>query len=224
MQRIKEFIKTLTGELRLPKSFRASLQKHGEKKISSIEIFRTPLSGVARTFSNILSLGKFSEIEKKYYDKFFHLYAILTLDDGTELLYEKNETPVLYASVPKKTSETESIFLTGNDIPLAQFVQKHIDKMSLKDYMHYSPTSLNCQNFILNALKANGLNDAGREQFIYQNLEKLIEETPSLSKWLAQKTTDLAGAISRPVEELLYARGGVVKRNRRKVNRKVGVV
>lgn len=217
MERIKEFLKTLTGETRLPKSFRASLQKHGDKKIVGIEVFRTPLSGVARTFSNILSLGKFSEIEKKYYDKFFHLYAVLTLDDGTELLYEKNETPVLYNKIPAKTSETESIFLSGNDIPLAQFVQKHIDKMSLADYMRYSPTTLNCQNFILNALKANGLNDAGREQFIYQDLQKLIEETPSFSKWLAQKTTDLAGAIARPVEELFYKRGGKVSRRQRRI-------
>jgi hypothetical protein len=218
MQRITEFIKTLTGETRLPKSMRAMLKKHGDKNIVSIEVNRTPLSAGARTFSNLLSLGKFSEIEKKYYDKFFHLYAILVLEDNTELLYEKNETPVLYTTIPKKTQETESIYFNLDPLlPLAQFVQKHIDKMGLPDYMRYTPTSLNCQNFILNALKANNLNDTEKEKFIYQDLTKLIEETPSFSKWLAQKTTDLAGAISRPIEELFYKRGGKVSHRKRRI-------
>ena len=97
MQRIQEFFKTLLGEKRLPKSFRATLEKHGEKPILSIDIKRTPLSRLAEGFANLISLGKFDEIKKKYYDKFYHLYAILTLDDNgkhVKLLYEKNETPV----------------------------------------------------------------------------------------------------------------------------------
>jgi len=217
MQRITEFIKTLTGERRLPKSVRSILSKHGDKPITNIEVFRTPISAGARLFSNIISGGKFSKVEKEYYDKFFHLYAILTLDDGTQLLYEKNQSPVLWTSIPATTKETESKAVSGNNIPLAQFVQKHIDRMGMENYMTYDPLSLNCQNFILNGLKANGLSTSAMESFVMQDLTKLIEETPSFSKWLAKKLTDVAGAITNPLEELVYRRGGKVSRRTRRV-------
>lgn len=220
MQRISEFIKTLTGEKRLPKSVRSILQKYGDKKVIGAEIVREPLSKGARTFSDLLSGGKFSEIEKKYYDKFFHLYMILILDDYTELLYEKNQSPVLWTSIPKKTDQAESrTIMFDEGIPLAQFVQKHIDRVGMNDYMTYNPTSLNCQNFILNALQANGYNDPTMKAFIYQDLTKLIEETPTFSKWLAKKATDVAAAITNPIEELLYRKGGLVKSHR---SRKIG--
>lgn len=217
MQRITEFIKTLTGEKRLPKSVRSILEKHGDKPITSMEVLRTPLSAGAKLFSNIISGGKFSKIEKKYTDKFFHLYAILTLDDGTELLYEKNQSPVLWTSIPEKTKETESRFFVVEGIPLAKFIQKHIDKMGIKDYMTYDPLSLNCQNFIMNALKANGLSTPDLQDFVMQDLTTLVEETPSFSKWLAKSATDLASSITNPLEELVYRRGGKVSRRARRI-------
>ena len=91
--------------------------------------------------------------------------------------------------------------------------------MGLSDYMTYNATSLNCQNFILNGLKANALNTNATETFIYQYLTKLVEETPSFSKWLSEKATDLASSITRPIEELLYKRGGIFNPTSRKYRR-----
>lgn len=222
MSRIAEIVRTLTGERRLPKSVRNTLQKYGENKVVAVEINRDPLSKGARTFANLLSLGKFDEAQKKAgFDKFFHLYAIIVLDNDVELLYEKNQNVVLYPGRPAKNLENENIFKVVDGIPLAEFVQKHIDRMGLKDYLTYSPLSLNCQNFLSNLLRANRLSDAATEQFIMQDLSELVKEIPSWSQWLAQKATDLAGAASDLYEEAVYKRGGSVL-GRSGTHRRVG--
>lgn len=223
MSRVAEFMKTLTGERRLPKSFRSTLQKYGDKKIVGIEINRDPLSKGATLFADLVSAGTFSQAQKKLgIEKFFHLYALLILEDDTQLLYEKNQSVVLYPWHGTKNKENENIFQGVDGIPLAEFVQKHIDRMGMDKYLTYDPLSLNCQNFILNALKANGLANHTNEEFVYQPLDQLVEEVPSFSKWLAKKVTDTAAAVSDPYEELVYRRGGVLRRQHH-VYRRVGM-
>lgn len=214
MSRLAEVLRTLTGERRLPKSVRNTLAKHGDKKIIGIEINRDPLSKGARTFADLLSLGKFSEAQKKAgFDKFFHLYAIIILEDNTELLYEKNQNVVLYPGRPARNPENENIMQGVDGIPLAEFIQKHIDRMGFDKYLRYTPLELNCQNFLSNALKANGL--PSHDDFIMQNLGELVKEIPSWSQWLAQKATDLAGAATDLYEEAVYKKGGNILSSRR---------
>jgi hypothetical protein len=50
-------------------------------------------------FANLISAGTFNEVASKQGEAgFFHLFSIITLDDGTTLIYEKNERPVLQVS------------------------------------------------------------------------------------------------------------------------------
>ena len=44
--------------------------------------------------------------------------------------------------------------------------------------------------------------------FLMQNLERLVEETPSFSKWLGKEITDLAGAGEKLYSEVANKRGG----------------
>jgi hypothetical protein len=217
MQRLFNFLSSLFGDRRLPKSFRNSIEKHKDKIITAMEVCRTPLEGVAKTFANIVSLGKFDEIAKEQGpDGFFHLYSILTLDDGTQLLLEKNEVPVLSTSLPNKKSTTECEMVSiDKQIPLGEFIAKTVKRMTLETYNRYNALSYNCQNFLLNHLQANGLITPQLKSFIMQDLDKLIEETPSFSKYLTEKITDLAGKGKELLEELVYRKGGVFNRNNR---------
>ena len=167
---------------------------------------------------NLITLGKWKEI-KGNYDKMYHLYAVLTLDSGKKLLLEKNERPVLSETIPADTRETESTGVTTMTAPikLADFIGKTIKRLTLEDYITYEGFSLNCQHFIRAHLLANGLLDPSNLAFIYQDTKRLIEQTPSFSRWLGKKATDIAGAGRQLWEEVAYKKGGMVSRHRRRV-------
>jgi hypothetical protein len=213
MERLKGIWDALMGNPALPKTFRNLLKKYGNQNIKSIAVKRTPLSNPVQSLMNAVTLGKWKEI-KQGYDKVYHLYAVLTLDSGKRLLLEKNERPVLSESVPADTKETEAmdVVTLRSPIPLEEFVSKTVKQMSLEDYITYNAFSLNCQDFIRNHLRANGLLNPTLLQFVYQDIQKLVERTPSFSKWLAKKATDVAGAGRQLWEEVAYKRGGKVRR------------
>ena len=48
--------------------------------------------------------------------------------------------------------------------------------------------------------------------FLKQDVKKLIEETPSLSKYLGREATDLAGAGERIYSEIVDKKGGMRKK------------
>lgn len=206
------------GNDALPKSFRNTLKKYGDKSITSITVKRTPLSKGVDSLMSLITLGKWKEI-KKGFDKIFHLYAVLTLEGGQRILLEKNERPVLSESIPADTKETESAGVTTLTTPikLADFINKTVKQMSLQDYISYDSMSRNCQDFIRNHLRANGLLNPSLLSFVYQDIEKLVERTPSFSKWLAKKATDIAGAGRQIFEEVAYKRGGFVTSHRRRI-------
>lgn len=213
LDKIKGIYNALVGNPQLPKTFRNVLKKYGTQSIKSIVIKRTPLSSVVESALNAITLGKWKEI-KGNYDKMFHLYAVLTLENGKRLLLEKNERPVLTESIPADTKETESISVSTMTapIPLSVFIDKTVKRMSLTDYITYEGFSLNCQDFIRNHLLANGLLNPALMSFIFQDPKGLIERTPSLSRWLAKKTTDVAGKGRELWEEIAYKKGGRARR------------
>lgn len=211
MERIKGIYDALVGNPALPKSFRNVLNKYGDKSIKDIVLKRTPLSKGVEGLLNLVTLGKWNEI-KGSFDKMFHLYAIITLEGGKRLLLEKNERPVLSESIPADGKETESTGVTTMTSPilLRDFIAKTVKRMTIEDYIDYEGFTKNCQDFIKKHLLANGLLDPSNLAFLYQDTKKLIERTPSFSRWLGKKLTDVAGSGRQLVEELVYRRGGLV--------------
>lgn len=211
MERIKGIYDALVGNPALPKSFRQVLDKYGDKMITSAVIKRTPLSKGVEGLLNLVTLGKWNEI-KGNYDRMYHLYMVLTLDGGKRLLLEKNERPVLSETIPADTKETETTAVTTMTSPilLSEFIGKTIKRLTLEDYISYDGFSRNCQHFIRAHLLANGLLDPANLAFVYQDIKKLVERTPSFSRWLAKKATDIAGTGRQLMEEVAYKRGGLV--------------
>jgi hypothetical protein len=218
MEKLKGIYDALVGNPALPKTFRNVLNKYGQQSIKSIVVKRTPLSNVVEGLMNAITLGKWKEI-KGAHDKMYHLYAVLTLDSGKKLLLEKNERPVLSESIPADTKETQSTAVTAMTAPikLDDFIGKTIKRLTLEDYITYEGFSLNCQHFIRAHMLANGLLDPSLLSFIYQDTKKMIEQTPSFSRWLGKKATDIAGAGRQLFEEVAYKKGGLVNSQRRRV-------
>lgn len=209
LNRLKEATGALFGDIRLPKSFRDNLTKHGGKRIQNIQIIREPLQKAVNAFANALTLGKFNQVAQQQGEAgFFHLYSILILEDGTKLKYEKNERPVLEPDSGRPSSKAEMVSASGGGIVLNDFIQRAMKAMGDKRYISYDPIRNNCQDFLLGSLRANGLLTAELTTFIKQNVQQLIEETPSFSQSIAKGLTDFAGKGREIFEELWKRSGG----------------
>jgi len=216
VDKVSGFFTTLLGEKRLSKSFRKTLEKYGEATISSIQAHRAPLTHIANGAVNLITGGQWNDLKKKGgVDELYHTYLVLVTSNGT-LTLEKSTTalPTLYKGTPTKVAGDESVSVPINKVlQIAEFVNKGIKRMG-GDYYTYDGFSNNCQDFVIANLSANGLLNGSVKSFIKQDIKKLVEETPSFSKWLAKKITDTVARGSELTEEITNKRGGKIKPSR----------
>jgi hypothetical protein len=188
---------------KLPKAFRKFLEAHKDEPLESIVIYRSPLDKVSTTFLQFLTAGNWEEIKRRGgVDKLFHTYAII----NDKYFYEKTAVPQfkMASNADKSREGAEEKNVAVKNITIGQFIENAIKKMG-DNYHTYDGFSNNCQDFLTGSLKASGMSDGG---FLKQNIERLVEETPSFSKWLGKEITDLAGAGEKAYSEVADKRGG----------------
>ena len=86
---------------------RKTLEQYGNFPIKSLTICRTPIMKVLDKTLNFLSLGKFSELKKKYgFDELYHLQLVANVDNKNVVI-EKNEVININTSF-KNDSKTQT--------------------------------------------------------------------------------------------------------------------
>ena len=108
---IIDYIKALFfGRTKLPPDVRKILKQHGDTEIDYIQVARNPLNAGTKLMLNVASLGEFSRKAKKLpYDRLFHLYMIVTLKDGKNILIEKNEVINMEMKGVRKDAESRLV-------------------------------------------------------------------------------------------------------------------
>ena len=191
-----------------------TLKKYGNQKIIAIRVARRPISKLIEKAFNVISLGKWDQLRKKYYyDDLFHLSLQLTLEDGKVLAFEKNDTVSL--SVDKRCSLTrvECIELEYPQLSLTvnELVKDPLKSMTKKEYFVYDPFTANCQIFVSQILNHFNLLNKKSKEFIYQDISEIIKELDFFTKWTAKVVTDTgafvkkitgAGEDSKDLEEI----------------------
>ena len=212
--RIRNAIDSLLGEKRIPKSVRNVLEKEGSRKIKSIQVFRNPIQSSGRILMDFLSLGKFSELKKKFNpDDLFHTGMIITLDNGKVYTLEKVEIISIKSGKPSSIKDSIKVPV-DKDISLSELLY-NAQKRNPEKFLSYNATTNNCQHFLAMLLQSSGLMTPEAREFILQNTEELVKNLPEISKYLAEKITDVAGKVSEATEELTMRRGGrIVKKYR----------
>lgn len=178
----------VSGKLsEIPKPVKDLLAKHGNKQIVNISVCRKPVQSYVRALLNIATLGKFREEQQKLgYDKVFHLYMNITLNDGSVVGLEKNErVGVKYGGFDTTGGECRSV---PAKINLTEFFKKG-EEHSGGGFWRYSGYKDNCQKWVNDLLVGNGI--TALSSFVLQNVEQLITN-PTVRK-LAVGITDLAG-------------------------------
>jgi len=163
-------------ELGLPPYSRETLKKYGSHKVVNGILFRTPIPSA-------LSSGiKYIVDNKKiHYDTLFHLGIILTLDNGILINVDKDQ--VIHINkinkIPMQSTitgtELQEINLNNHIYTLDQVINNTRTRMGDRKFEFYDPVHSNCQDLIINLLKANKYGSNQDEIFIKQDLSDLVK-------------------------------------------------
>jgi hypothetical protein len=180
----------LYGATNYPRPVRDMIRKYGDRTITHMDVGRTPVQSAITTAINIVSMGKFKEnADKLGYDKLFHLFLKLTLDN-TQIILEKNEVINIVNFQERPNTEIENVPL-GNPITLNELLGRAKEKMGDR-FFRYDSAVNNCQDFILNILQASSLGNPQIFSFVKQKTEELFKDSGK-TRSVAKFFTDLGG-------------------------------
>jgi hypothetical protein len=177
------------------------LKKYGDKKIRAIRIGRRPINSLVEKAFQIISLGKWEENRKKYpYDRLFHLFLVLTMDDGTVISFEKNSIVTMTENDSRcsmKNVECIELEYPADSITLDELVKKPLARIGKEKYFVYQPFDQNCQIFISEVLKTFNLYSPKAKEFVYQDISEIVERLPFYVKYVAKTITDIDATKSK---------------------------
>jgi len=167
----------LFGRTKLPPNVRKILKAHGDTNIEYFQIGRNELTTATKMAMDAVSFGEFSRKAKKLpYDKLFHLYIIATLENGKNILIEKND--VINMEMKGIRANAESKMVPVNKQLTLNTVMANTKKRMGNSFLRYDSWTSNCQDFILNLLKSNNLGNQTTYKFVKQNTSSIFKGNP----------------------------------------------
>jgi len=198
------------------------VNKYKDNLITSMSIVRTPLDSYTTLALNSVSLGQFNKVRKKNgYDNYFHLNLNIVLDNGTNLIVEKNEILNIQVGT-KKTSKSEVMNITefsSNAITLNSLLENTKKLQGSKFYV-YNASSNNCQYFIRDVLLSNNIGNPVYTDFIKQNTEDIFKNSPIFRK-IANSVTDLGASVKNVQDIVTVESQKINKQINKNVNKAV---
>jgi hypothetical protein len=194
-----------------PRKVSQVMRDVGDFEITSMTIYKTPISGAVNKLINILSLGTFDSYKQsKGYDAFMHLYAVVTLSNGQSFLMEKNEIVNVDGRIPKTTDKTETMKVNLKKITLTELLENARQKLGQHKMFVYSGFENNCQAWIRGLLQSSGMLTKELDNFIMQDIDTYAKQHGLLVK-VGNAITDVAGALNKAGNAIgLYKNGGFV--------------
>ena len=176
---------------KLSPSIRKLLEQVGDEKITSIKLFRKPIS--------LSSFAKFiGALKGTSYDSLLHLGLVL----NNKYLLDKQEVIHFERSGVASGSETLDVDV-NKDITINELLEATRRKMGDSNFTSYSSRRNNCQDFVMNVLSANGLSSPIYTQFIKQDLQQVFENLPKYAEQIA----DFVTGAQRVVEKVIQGEG-----------------
>ena len=175
------------------------LKQHGNKIIKTIQACREPLSYALQSI--VSGLGGYSLAEAKKeqdIDKFVHTFMRITIDDGTEFMYEKNERP--HFTIPPKgigkNEESINVPIT-RQVSLADMCENAIRAVGKMKYFKYNPLTANCQEFLIDNIKSSWPETPPNIiTWIDQNASQLQEHLPEVAQDISKNLVNIYNKIS----------------------------
>lgn len=181
------------------KSASETLSRLGGDTITRITLSRAPIKSFLRKALNFISFGGFEKAISSYgIDRIFHLSMIVELG-GKRVVVEKNATVVVSSSIKHEPdAEFKEVPLNGKIITLKELLEKTKKDVGIDTFFKYNYSNNNCQNFIDNILKSNGLLTPDIHSWLFQSLPDL-EKKLGLATHAVHAITDVGAVASRLV-------------------------
>lgn len=184
------------------------LRANGSKYIKSIKICRKPIMRVIDKLFNILSLGQFNEVKSQLgYDDLFHLYMIVTFQDNTSCIVEKNQDINITSYYSFDNDNCINVDI-GRKVLNLNYLLNNTMRVMKKNYYSYNSFYNNCQDYIYSIVNSNKLATPQINEFIKQNAPELLKSLPSYTSAIANATTKTASYINRFIQGLTFGRVG----------------
>jgi len=185
------------------------LRDHGDEPITSIVIGRVPISKAIASAMSLVTSGAFDrQKSKKGYDDFFHLFIII--NDKYRL--EKNQNVnVMTDYKPVENEERFNVSLGGlSGKSINDFVNNGVEKMGETDYWgNYDALQKNCQNWVMQNLKANDVFTQAVQDFAFQDTNDLQLEVSDYVKGGLKEVTNIASGLDKFLSWLSGGRFGL---------------
>ena len=194
---IPSAVKALTDVARdvstqYPPQVRSILAQHGAHRITNVKLCKEVVSQNTEFLLKALSGPKtWEEAKRKHgFDRFYHLFMIITMDDGSQLHVEKNEV-IRMSPNPRACPDALDMGAPTAPITVNEMMDRTRKRIGDRDFFTYDPLANNCQNFVNQLLRTMGLWNQTSSSFVFQDIKGLREELPSYTKYLAKGLTDV---------------------------------
>lgn len=179
-----------------PPQVRNILSRHGNHTIVNIKLCKEPVSENTEFLLKALAGTKtWEEAKRKYgFDKFYHLFMIVTMDDGSTLHIEKNEV-IRISENPRACPDALDLG-APQSITIGEMLDRTKQRIGERDFFTYDPFANNCQNFITQLLRTIGLSNQLSNSFVFQDITGLREDLPGYTKYIAKGLTDLGAIVN----------------------------
>lgn len=182
---------------KFPPKSRKLIAKVGDEKITSLIVERSPLS--FGTILNWMTLGYYNKAIQKTqpFDSMFHLRLII----NKTYMVEKNQV-LKFAYAPKVLlKDTMVVKLPkGFDLTINEFLENTRKKIGNSKFSRYDAVYNNCQMFVKDLLKSNGLLTPELNKFIVQDVRSLFTQFPPFVKKLVKRITNYAAKMDRLIQ------------------------
>lgn len=210
---------------KLKSSSQQILNNYGNYPITKIQIYRTPVLSLLKSFLNTISFGKFKQATQSY-DDLFHLAMITTvkMPDGSlkNIVIEKNATVNISTSYKTNDkTEIKDVDLKNKNLTIKSMIDETLKKIPTKRFYLYDAfnsdsNSGNCQRFIMDILSSNDLITPELNAFINQNAEEIAKNLGSVGSQIVPKITraitDLGAVFGAGDNEGYMLHAVIVKR------------
>lgn len=190
------------GRTDLSPKVKKILEQHGNSTILYARVGRKPITSaismIVKTFGNTS------------YDTLFHLFIELQLSDGFSIIIEKNAQ--INMDVNRQVSNSQ--YLPVPSVPKGLTVNElmlNTKKKLGSKYIPYNASSNNCQNFILQLLRANNMATPELEEFVKQKTEDIFQDDNF--KKFANTITDLGNRL-----DIIQQGGDIEIKQKRAIN------
>ena len=193
---------------RLSPSFQEFIKQHGQEPITSLSVYRCPVSNLTHRVFNILLFGQWEDIKNAHgFQAMFHYFIII----NEKYLLEKTAIPIIKYDVSLPPgSERIPIPWKPLECPtLSAFLEKGMERYG-DEFFSYHMEINNCEAFVEKLLYANGVlstTTSSKEEhtaFVRQDLTALMSSIPILSKVLVTIAVHFHAILQYIYEELYH--------------------